>query len=92
MAVMADTRSRPTASVAFAEGVAPSAARPSISGDSRITQSEIGSIPTEHADGDEHVGRPQPVVRISHVTSGTSRLIRSSTRCRATRARCRVAR
>ena len=46
MAVMADTRSRATASVAFAEGVAPSAARPIDSGDSRITQSEIGSIPT----------------------------------------------
>ena len=46
MAVMADTRSRATASVAFAEGVAPSAERPIDSGDSRITQSEIGSIPT----------------------------------------------
>src|SRR5712691_290181 len=75
MAVVADTRPRATVSVVLVEGVAPSAARPIDSGDSRITQSEIGNIPASTPTAMSTYVVRQPVVRMSQVNSGTSRLI-----------------
>src|ERR1051326_8044172 len=75
IASIAPTRFVAPAIVAAGSGAPPSTPRPIDSGESRITQSESGSMTTSTpAPISMYVWR-QPVARMSHVTSGTSRLI-----------------